>query len=154
MIEINIISNNKKKINFIKNPNSLLKRKLNKLNKKYKRYKKKVIFCTLLLSGNSEIKKLNNKFRKKNKTTDVLSFPFYSKRELREKFKNTKEIYLGDIIVNLNKVTNKKDKKIFTLEFDRLWVHGLVHLLGYDHKKNKDFKKMDNFEKKLLSYIN
>ena len=154
MIKINVISNYSGWNNFFKNPNLYLENQINNFNKKDKKVKKKNIFFTLLLSENKEIKKLNNKFRKKNKTTDVLSFPFYSKRELREKFKNTKEIYLGDIIVNLNKVTNKKDKKIFTLEFDRLWVHGLVHLLGYEHKKNKDFKKMDNFEKKLLSYIN
>ena len=62
------------------------------------------------MSGNKEIKKLNNQFRGKNKSTDVLSFPFYNKRELKKKLKNEKEIYLGDKIVNLKKVKKKMIK--------------------------------------------
>ncbi len=108
----------------------------------------------MLLSDDIEIKNLNKKFRKKNKSTDVLSFPFYNKKELVRKLKKDKEIYLGDIIVNLNKIKKKKDKSFFYLEFDRLWVHGLVHLLGYDHKKFKDFNNMIKVEKKFLSYLN
>ena len=65
-----------------------------------------------MLSGSKEIKHLNKKFRKKNKSTDVLSFPFYSKKELNKKFKKEKEVYLGDIIINLNKL-KKEFKKIF-----------------------------------------
>ena len=62
----------------------------------------------MLLSNTKEIKKLNSKFRKKNKSTDVLSFPFYNKKNLKKKLKNEKEIYLGDIIINLNKIRQKK----------------------------------------------
>ena len=65
-----------------------------------------------------------------------------------------KEIYIGDIIINLNKIKNKKIKKHFRLEFDRLWIHGLVHLFGHDHKKLKDFKKMNYIEKKYLNLVN
>ena len=101
-----------------------------------------------MLSGNKEIKLLNKKFRKKNKTTDVLSFPFQTKFQLRKKLKNEKEIYLGDIIVNINKIKNKKFIKSFKIEFDRLWIHGLVHLFGHDHKKESDFLKMTKIEKK------
>ena len=108
----------------------------------------------MLLSGDYEIKKLNKKFRKKNKSTDVLSFPFYKKKELKIKLKKEKEIYLGDIIVNLNKIKAQEDKKKFQLELNKLWIHGLTHLLGYDHKKNKDFKNMVKIEKKFLSYVN
>ena len=49
---------------------------------------------------------------------------------------------------------NKKDHKDFKLEFDKLWIHGLVHLFGYDHKKDKDFYNMQKVEKKYLSYFN
>ena len=65
----------------------------------------------MLLSGSKEIKYLNKKFRKKNKSTDVLSFPFHTKKELKKKLKTEKEIYIGDIIINFNKVKNKKAKK-------------------------------------------
>ena len=91
---------------------------------------------------------------KKNKATDVLSFPFKTKLELKKKIKKEKEIYLGDIIVNLNKIKSKKILKNFKLEFDRLWIHGLVHLLGHDHKKDKDFLKMSKIEKKYFESVN
>ena len=154
MIKINTISNNKNWKHYLSNPNEFIQKRIKKLNRNFKKYKKKNIYCTLLLSGNEEIKRLNKKFRKKNKTTDVLSFPFYKKKELKKNLINKKEIYLGDIIINLNKVRNKKNKDSFTTEFDKLWVHGLVHLFGYDHKKNLDFRKMEFVEKKFLSYLN
>ena len=82
-----------------------------------------------------------------------MSFPFYSKKELKNKIKKEKEIYLGDIIVNLNKIKDKNNIINFKSEFNGLWIHGLVHLFGYDHKKDKDFYKMLKIEKKFLSYF-
>ena len=154
MIKFNVITNNIKWFRYIKKPNDYLDRKLNKLKSKDKIFKKKRIFCTLLLSDDKEIKHLNKKFRKKNKTTDVLSFPFETKLELKKKLKKENEIYIGDIIINLNKIKNKKVLKKFKFEFDRLWIHGLVHLLGHDHKKDKDFLKMSKVEKKYFNIVN
>ena len=142
MIKINTISNYTSWKHYLNNPNNFIQKKIKNLNKRIKIYKKKSIYCTLLLSGDSEIKKLNKKFRNKNRTTDILSFPFYSKKILKDKLKRNKEIYLGDIIINLNKIKNRHDKKKFKIEFNKLWIHGLAHLLGHDHKKNKDFKSM------------
>ena len=154
MIKINVVTNNISWQSYIKNPNSFIEKKIKNLNKKNNDFKKKNIFCTLLLSGNNEIKKLNKKFRKKDKTTDVLSFPFYNKKELKDKLKKEKEIYLGDIIINFNKIKNKSNIASFKIEFNKLWIHGLVHLFGHDHKKNKDFANMQRVEKKFLSYLN
>lgn len=154
MIKINVITKNIYWKNYIKQPNNYIDKKISKLNVKIKKLKKKNIYCTLLLSGNNEIKKLNKKFRNKNKTTDVLSFPFYSKKELQNKFKKDVEIYLGDIIINLNKIKNKKILKKFHYEFDLLWIHGLVHLFGYDHKKDEEYVKMTRIEKKYIKLIN
>ena len=72
---------------------------------------------------------------------------------MKKKIKNEKEIYLGDIIINLNGVRSKNNMKNFKLEFDKLWIHGLVHLFGYDHKKEKDFRKMSRIEKDYLKHI-
>ena len=154
MIKINVITNNVKWFNYIKNPNYYLEQKINKINLKYKKYKKKNLFFTLLLSDDKEIKYLNNKFRKKNKSTDVLSFPFYKKNELIKKLKNKKEIYLGDIIININKIKKKNEIKNFKKEFDLLWIHGLVHLFGHDHKRDKDFLKMKKVEEKYFYFVN
>ena len=154
MIKINVITNNTNWYQLIKNPNNYIDRKIDKINLKNKVFYKKNIFCTLLLSNNKEIKHLNKKFRKKDKVTDVLSFPFHTKIELQKKLKKENEIYLGDIIINLNKIKSKKNLKNFKIKFDELWVHGLVHLFGYAHKKEKDFLKMNKIEKKYINLIN
>ena len=154
MIKIDVISNNPSWKNYLKNPEIYIKKKISNLNKKNKYLKNKIITCTLLLSDNQEIKQLNKKFRNKNKITDVLSFPFYNKKDFKKKLTNNKQIYLGDIIVNLNMIEHKEGINRFKLEFNKLWIHGLTHLLGYDHKKNQDHKNMLKLERKLLSYIN
>ena len=154
MFKINVITNNISWYKFIKNPNNYIDRKIKKINFKNHKASKQIFFCTILLSGNRQIKKLNKKFRNKNKTTDVLSFPFQTKEELSNKLKQEEDIYLGDIIINLNKIKSKKILKNFKKEFDCLWVHGLVHLFGHDHKNNKDFIKMNKIEKEYLNLIN
>ena len=153
MIKVNVILNNIIWKKYLKNPNSFIDKKIELLNKKNKLYKKNTLICTLLLSGPEEIKKLNKKFRKKNKITDVLSFPFHEKNQLDIKIKREKEIYIGDIILNLNKIKNKKNKIKFKNELNKLWIHGLVHLFGHQHKIDKDFKAMDKIEKEYLDYI-
>ena len=82
MIKINVITNNNNWFNYLKKPNDYVDRKIVKLNLKEKKFKRNKIFCTLLLSGNKEIKNLNRKFRKKNKATDILSFPFQTKKRI------------------------------------------------------------------------
>ena len=154
MIKANVITKNTSWYKYIRNPNNYIDRKINKLNNKDKKFKKKSVYFTLLLSGEKEIKNLNRKFRKKNKPTDVLSFPFYTKKEMKQRLINEKEIYLGDIIINLNKIKDKKKSKNFKTEFNNLWIHGLVHLFGHDHKKEKDFLVMKKIEKKYSSFIN
>ena len=153
MIIANVITKNLSWRRYIKNPNSYIDRKIKKLNNKNIKLKKSVYF-TLLLSGEKEIKNLNKKFRNKNKATDVLSFPFYTKKELHKRLISEKEIYLGDIIINLNEIKDKKKLKNFKAEFNNLWIHGLVHLLGHDHKKEKDFLAMKKIEKKYSNFIN
>ena len=64
-----------------------------------------------MLTDDKHIKKLNKKFRNKNKSTDVLSFPFYEKKEFREKINTENEVYLGDIIINLSKIKSRDLKK-------------------------------------------
>ncbi len=154
MIKINVITNNINWLSYIKNPKSYITRKIKKINKKSDEFINNKIICTLLLSGNREIKNLNKKFRKKNKITDVLSFPFYTKKVLKKKLKLKEEIYLGDIIINLNKLNNKQTLNKFKKEFDKLWIHGLVHLFGHDHKKKEDFTKMARVENKYFNIVN
>ena len=92
------------------------------------------------------MKLLNNKFRKKNKITDVLSFP------LHNIVKNN--FYIGDIAISFEYINKRSKISDFYYEFDKMWIHGYLHLVGYDHKKNKDYKKMNKKEKLILNYLN
>ena len=91
------------------------------------------------------MKDLNNKFRKKNKATDVLSFPF--------NYKITKNSYLGDMAISYEIINKRSIKSNFFIEFDKMWIHGYLHLLGYDHKKLKNFQKMNKKENLILNYF-
>ena len=64
------------------------------------------------------------------------------------------EIYIGDMIINLNELKHISNNKEFEKKLNKLWIHGLIHLFGYEHKSLKDFKSMNKIEKKYLQYIN
>jgi len=152
MIKINVIVKDRNWFKFIKNPEIYLKRKINKIQTD-KFFRKKNYQFSLLLSEEKEIKYLNKKFRKKNKTTDILSFPSQNKKKLKILSRLSLEIYLGDIIINFKKM-NTTSKLLFKKQFDILWIHGLIHLFGHDHIKDTDYKKMAAIEMKLLKKFN
>ena len=129
----------------IRNPTKYLSKKLKKL-QKIVNFKDKNYEFTILLTNNQEMKKLNRQFRKKNKITDVLSFP------LKNIMKNN--VYLGDIAISFEIIEKRSLCSNFSYEFDKMWIHGYLHLVGYDHKKNKDYKKMNKKEKLILKYLN
>ena len=116
--------------------------------KKYRFIKKKVSL-TILLSNNKNIKRLNKKFRNKNKSTDVLSFPSEQKLNIK------KSPYIGDIVVSYEFMN--QPKVLSALEFKnkvtRIFIHGFLHLLGYDHIKLRDFKEMLSEEEKIYQTI-
>ena len=154
MIKADVLITNKNWKKYIKTPNLYINRKLKKINKDTILFKKNNFNFTLLLSGDTEVKKLNIKFRKKNKTTDILSFPFHEKKYLSKLLKKNKnKIYLGDIIININKIKQQAKIENFKLSFDKIWIHGLVHLLGHRHVSNLDFSIMKKLENKLLLSI-
>jgi|TARA_B110000211_G_C13899578_1_gene473302 probable rRNA maturation factor len=150
MIKINVLVENNAWKKYFKNPNNYLLRKSKILSKKNVLFSKHNCNFSLLLTGSKEIKKLNRRFRKKNKITDVLSFPFHNKKILPKILKKNENIYLGDVAVNIYKI----NKENFKVEFDKLWLHGLLHLIGYTHKINKDYHKMLRLENNLLNIIN
>ncbi len=153
MIKLNVISSHIIWKKYIKNPKKFIDRQTRLINKKDNIYKKKILSCTLLLSGTKEIRQLNKKFRKKNKSTDILSFPFYEKKNLKKIISKEKRIYLGDIIINLNKINDKKDKKKFKDQLNKLWIHGFFHLLGHNHKLDKEYFKMQKLENKFFKFL-
>jgi len=109
------------------------------------------------LTTNTTIQKYNRLYRNKNKATDILSFPFHEiAAGKRIKAKTEDEKYLGDIIISLEYVHRDAEKYEVTFEqrMNRLLVHGICHLLGYDHIKDADYKIMYALETKLMKSIN
>ena len=148
MISINVFSEEKAWSKRLKNKDIFFKKICEAFPKKYKFLNKKVTF-TLLLSNNKNIKKLNKVFRKKNKSTDILSFP------LDKKIKIKKNTYLGDIIISYNYLDKPRsqDLKSFKEKVTKIFIHGFLHLLGFDHKKNKDYSKMLKEENLLFKSV-
>jgi probable rRNA maturation factor len=152
MIKVNVEVNNKSWHKKIKNPKKYLNKKLKKISKIVKFFKGKNITFTILLTSSLNMKKLNKKFRNRNKSTDVLSFPFLSSNNL--KFTKQKKFYIGDVATSYEIINSRSKKDNFLLEFDKAWVHGLLHLMGYNHVQNKDYFKMNKIEKRILNSIN
>jgi probable rRNA maturation factor len=141
MISINVFSDEKAWSKRLKKKEFFFKKICNSFPKKYQFLNKRVSF-TILLSNNTKIKKLNKDFRNKNKSTDILSFPF------NEESKISKKTYLGDIIISYNFVDRPRSQnlKIFKDKLIRIFIHGFLHLLNFDHKKKKDYKIMSKEE--------
>ena len=150
MINVDVVIENKLWNKKIKSPSKYIKKKIKKIFK-FNSLKKRRFSLTILLTGNSKMKYLNKKFRNKNKITDVLSFPNLEPADLKKKI-NT-EIYLGDIALSYEIINRRSKDSNFNLEFDKMWIHGYLHLLGYDHKKFKDYKVMKKTEDKILKVI-
>ena len=140
MIKANVILDYSKWKNKIKDPEDYLEKKLKKLSKK-PYFKKKKTKILKNLKKKKKNKKFNFKFRKKNKPTDVLSF------------QSNDNIYIGDIAISYEIVNKRSKLSNFFIEFDKMWIHGYFHLIGYDHKKLKDFKKMAKKENLILNYF-
>ena len=152
MIKVNVEVGNKSWHKKIKNPKRYFNKKLKKISKIVKFFKGKNIIFTILLTSSLNMRKLNKKFRNRNKSTDVLSFPFLPSENL--KFIKQKKFYIGDIATSYEIINSRSKKNNFLLEFDKAWIHGLLHLMGYNHVNNRDYFKMNKIEKKIQDSIN
>ena len=131
----------------LKNNDLFINKVLKSFPKKYQFNGKKVIL-TVLLSNNKKIKQLNKKFRKKDKPTDILSFPFGKKIS-----KNID--YLGDIIISYDFINKPNSLNIFQFKdkLAKIFIHGFLHLVGFDHIKVSEFKKMNKEELKIYNLV-
>jgi len=146
-----LVKNNIKKIRV---SDSVVQKKLQKIlhSQGYDDFDVSVWFTT-----NTTIRSYNKKFRKKDAATDILSFPYHSELKPGNEIivKSEEDKNLGDIIISLEFA--KKNAKEWDVSFskiiDILLVHGISHLLGYDHKTEKDHEIMRAYEQKLLQIV-
>ena len=148
MISIEVFSEEKAWSKKLKKKEFFFKEITNFFPRKY-RFPNKKINLSLLLSNNKCIKKLNKNFRNKNKSTDVLSFPSTKKTLI------SKKTYIGDIIISYNFMNKPKTQNIknFKKKVIKTFIHGYLHLLGFDHIKDKDYKKMLSEEEKIYKSV-
>ena len=148
MININVFSNEKAWTKKLKKKDLFFNKICKSFPKNYLFLNKKVSF-SLLLSNNKNIKKLNKDFRNKNESTDILSFPF------SKKMKISKKTYIGDIVISYNFINNPKSQssKQFEEKLIKTFIHGFLHLLNFDHKKDKDYKKMLKEEELIFQSV-
>ena len=148
MISIEVFSEEKAWSKKIRKKELFFKKICSLFPRKY-RFPNKKITLTLLLSNNRCIKKLNKNFRNKNKSTDILSFPFAKKKLI------SKKTYIGDIIISYNFMNKPRSQKIknFKEKVIKTFIHGFLHLLDYDHIKDKDYKRMLSEEEKIFKSV-
>ena len=148
MISIEVVSEDKNWSKKIKKTEFFFKSICKSFPKKYK-FTNRKLSLTLLLSNNENIKKLNKKFRNKNKPTDILSFPFQEKIKLKNK------LYLGDIIISFNFMNKPQNEEanLFKDKVIKTFIHGFLHLLSFNHIKLKDYKKMLKEEKRIYQSV-
>ena len=148
MINIKVFSEEKAWSKRLKSKKLFFKKICKAFPSKY-RFLNKKVSVNLLLSNNENIKRLNKNFRKKNKPTDILSFPF------KKKMKINKKTFIGDIIISYNFIDKPKAQKldIFKKKLIKVFIHGFLHLLGFDHKKNNDYKKMLKEEERIFQSV-
>ena len=123
-----------------------IKKVVNFLSKKERKIKGEL---EINIVDNKEIKKLNKIYRGINSPTDVLSFAWQEEKSL----KNSN--FLGQIYLSAKqiKIQSKEYKVSEKEEFVRMLVHGLMHLIGFDHQKEREAKRMFQKQESYLKEI-
>ena len=117
------------------------------------------LYITVTLTNPENIRKINKEYRNIDRATDVLSFPMFEKDDLEEKIEKKEFKYedvLGDLIISVEKVREQAIEygHSFERELSYMLVHGFYHLMGYDHIKEEDKRKMRPKEEKILNDLN
>jgi len=108
----------------------------------------------IIFVNNSYIKRLNKRYRKVNRTTDVIAFPMEEHREFTPSIPFSSRL-LGDVFISAEraKVQAKDFGHSIKKEIAILTIHGILHLLSYDHERRKDGLVMRNKEQEILNQI-
>lgn len=135
-------------------PGAVNKKSVQKIVDKFcKFFKLDRIELSIAFVSNLEIKRINKTYRGINKATDVLSFGMLQCASSKKE--NSRMPELAEIIISYSKAQKQALENGITLEkeIERLLLHGMLHLLGYDHEKKKDAKEMEIMEEKIIRTV-
>jgi probable rRNA maturation factor len=111
----------------------------------------------ILLTSDDHMKRLNNEFLKKDYPTNVLSFPevYVDPKRAIDFYPMQEYIYLGDIAFGYEIIAKEalESSKTFEQHFVHLLVHGVLHLLGFDHQEDGDMLAMQALEVSILEKL-
>lgn len=121
---------------------------------KIKLPKESVIEISFVFTNDQEIQSLNKKYRKKDQPTNVLSFQII-KKSLKQEIAKNPHLLLGDIFISLDTLKQEAEEQSKSIQdhFTHLIIHSFLHLLGYNHKKDKEAEKMEDLEVKILEKL-
>ena len=117
-------------------------------------FEDKKLNFSILLTDDAEIKEINFKYRNLNKPTNVLSFkPMI--HEMNYFKNNEQEIHLGEIIISMERIfcESKINNVLFKDHFIHIFLHAILHILGYDHEKDSEREKMEKIEISILKNL-
>ena len=117
---------------------------------------KKEVIVNLALSDDEEVRELNCQFRNNDKPTNVLSFANIDDDEFWQALDHTREVELGDIIISASTMAAQSKEQEISLHdhYCHIFVHGLLHLLGYDHMEAEEAAEMEALEVHILQSVN
>ncbi len=109
----------------------------------------------IVLTNNTEIQRINKEYRKKDVPTDVITFAIFADSPAEERFIIDGEINLGEIILSVDKIESQANENNKTLTDELYYIisHGILHLLGYDHQTEKDYKFMVDWQNKAKALV-
>lgn len=116
---------------------------------------KKSTEISLVITGEKRIRSLNKKYRDVNKITDVLSFGLTDRFNSSMETTESTIIYLGEVFICYPRVVKQAKQKKHSVkkEISILLIHGILHLLGYDHKEDYENSEMKIIEKRVLDVL-
>ena len=112
-------------------------------------FKDKSYEISFLMVNNDYIKELNVNYRSEDSATNVLSFPMIDSNSLQH------ENILGDVVISIDKILSESnEQKIEVYEYlAKISIHGILHLLGYNHISDNDYVVMNQLEEKIIKKI-
>ncbi|HEX3011109.1 MAG TPA: rRNA maturation RNase YbeY [Syntrophomonadaceae bacterium] len=146
-----MIINQQNKVNYTKDLQQVILNVVNTTAKQVKLPKNSEV--SILLVDNGYIQELNFIYRKLNAPTDVLSFAMNELADDEPEYDNTEEVnVLGDIVISLEQAEAQSLDYGHSLsrELGYLVVHGMLHLIGYDHETEEEARGMRNLEEKIM----